>query len=308
MNQKWFATMLIVLSLPFLQASPAFAQVINFDDLEYSFFGAVEMGMPYEYAGLKWSNFIVMRPAAMYAGPEFSGYYAGMISGCCVVYNQDGEIGIIEGSAPFNFESAYLTAAWRTGLQVTVQGFLGAQLLYSQTVTVFPVRPTSPFYFGYEGVDKVTFTAFGGTASLSGGDGSQFVMDDVEIGSGTTIHQTGEVLATIDIKPGSDANPINPGSKGVIPVAILWTEEVDPVALVVPDSLTFGQTGDEKSFARCAVEDVNEDGHLDLICHFYTTKAGFTCGDTVGYLKGTADGDKPVSGSDTVQIVPCKKP
>lgn len=309
MNRKWFATVLVVALLQLLQASNAFTQEINFDDLEDFFYQTTpDMPMPYDYAGLNWFNFNVMRPELLYAGPEASGFYAGMISPHCIVYNQDGEIGIIESSVPFNFESAYLTAAWKFGLQITVQGFLGSELLYTRTVTVDPLRPTSPFYFDYVGVDKVTFTAFGGTASLSEGTGSQFVMDDVEIGSGTTIHVTDEVQATIDIKPGSDINPINPTSKGVIPVAILWTEDVDPVALLVPDSLTFGRTGDEQSLARCAVQDVDNDGHLDLICHFYTAAAGFVCGDTVGYLKGTADGDKPASGSDAVQIVPCKKP
>jgi hypothetical protein len=157
-------------------------------------------------------------------------------------------------------------------------------------------------------VDKVTFTAFGGTPLPYWGDGSQFVMDDLVVGSGITtlVNDDEETLVTIDIKPGSDTNPINPGSKGVIPVAVLRTGSFNPLD-IVPDSLRFGKTGEEESFAKCAVEDVNEDGQLDLICHFRTAATGFACGDSVGYLKGTANGGTPVSGSDAVQIGPCKK-
>lgn len=48
--------------------------------------------------------------------------------------------------------------------------------------------------------------------------------------------------AAIDIKPGSDLNPINPGSRGVIPVAVLGSETFD-VSTVDITSLTFGPRG-----------------------------------------------------------------
>jgi parallel beta-helix repeat protein len=116
------------------------------------------------------------------------------------------------------------------------------------------------------------------------------------------------VQVTIDIKPGSDPNSINPKSKGKIPVAILSTADFDVPNEVDRDSLTFGPIGDEDSLAFCSPspEDVNYDGYDDLVCHFYTQSAGFACGDEWGYLKGETVDDVPIEGSDSVRIVPCK--
>ncbi len=51
---------------------------------------------------------------------------------------------------------------------------------------------------------------------------------------------TTAIPVTIDIKPGSDPNSINPKSKGKIPVAILSTQDFDAPQMVDKDSLTFG--------------------------------------------------------------------
>ena len=116
------------------------------------------------------------------------------------------------------------------------------------------------------------------------------------------------VEVTIDIKPGSDPNSINPKSKGKIPVAILSTLDFDAPSEVDQDSLTFGPTGDEDSLAFCSPspEDVNDDGYYDLVCHFYTQSAEFKCGDEWGYLKGQTVDGVLIEGSDSVRIVPCK--
>jgi len=69
----------------------------------------------------------------------------------------------------------------------------------------------------------------------------------------------------VDIKPGSDVNPINLGAKGVLPVAILATpgliEDIDDVD---PDSINVGEIEPVKYH----LEDVNDDGLDDLIFHF----------------------------------------
>ncbi len=112
---------------------------------------------------------------------------------------------------------------------------------------------------------------------------------------------------SIDIKPGGGPNSINPKSNGKIPVAILSTKEFNAPSQIDPNSLTFGHTGDEQSLAFChGSEDVNRDGVQDLVCHFYTQDTGFKCGDTEGILKGKTTDGKPIEGSDSVKIVPCK--
>lgn len=113
----------------------------------------------------------------------------------------------------------------------------------------------------------------------------------------------------IDIKPGTDLNPINPKGKGRIPVAILSTEEFYAPDMVDRNSLTFGRRGEETSFAFCSgtPEDVNGDGFEDLVCYFNTQQAGFGGGDTEGILKGErTDGwpiGWPIEGRDSVNIM-----
>ncbi|MBI4610765.1 MAG: cadherin-like domain-containing protein, partial [Candidatus Rokubacteria bacterium] len=114
------------------------------------------------------------------------------------------------------------------------------------------------------------------------------------------------IPVTIDIKPGSFPNSINPRSRGKIPVAILSTAEFNAPAQVDRSSLSFGPTGDERSLAFCntSAEDVNGDRRLDLVCHFDTQTAAFKAGDTQGILKGrTAEGTR-IRGTDSVRIVP----
>jgi hypothetical protein len=92
----------------------------------------------------------------------------------------------------------------------------------------------------------------------------------------------------IEVKPGNDAiAPINPRSKGKIPVALLSSLKFDAMN-VDASSLTFGATGDENSFSHCgrSGEDVNGDGRLDLVCHFENEVAGFEKGDLEGIVRG----------------------
>jgi len=126
----------------------------------------------------------------------------------------------------------------------------------------------------------------------------------VELTSATADPAMVHVL--LDIKPGDDPNPINPGSKGKVPVAILSTAGFDAPAAVAVASLTFGRTGNEPSLAFCntAGEDVNSDGLNDLVCHFYTQKTGFDAGSTEGIIKGKTMDGVPLEGQDSIQIVP----
>jgi len=60
--------------------------------------------------------------------------------------------------------------------------------------------------------------------------------------------------ASIDIKPGSFPNSINPNSKGVVPVAVLTTEDYD-ASTVVPDTVLFA----DATPVRWNMEDVDEE-------------------------------------------------
>lgn len=113
------------------------------------------------------------------------------------------------------------------------------------------------------------------------------------------------LTVAIDIKPGESPNPLNLGSNGTIPVAILSAAGFNAPAQVDTTSLRFGRTGNESSLVSCgAPEDVNRDRLPDVVCRFATQKTGFQPGDTQGVLTGKTVGGTPIRGTDSVLIVP----
>lgn len=114
-----------------------------------------------------------------------------------------------------------------------------------------------------------------------------------------------EIIIQIDIKPGSDPNSINLGSNGVIPVAIL-TEGSFDAASVNATTVLFGRTGSEAEPVHYALDDVDDDGDMDMIFHFRTQETGLEAEDTEAILTGqTIDGIE-ITDTDSVRIVPPK--
>jgi len=111
----------------------------------------------------------------------------------------------------------------------------------------------------------------------------------------------------IDIKPGSDPNSINLKSKGVVPVALVSTEEFDATA-IFEDEPVVNFVGAEA--VRWAVEDVDGDGVDDVILHFKTQDLGLDDTSTEGELTIGSSYDPSGNlitshvGQDTVNIVP----
>lgn len=114
---------------------------------------------------------------------------------------------------------------------------------------------------------------------------------------------------SIDVKPGSgETAPINPKSKGNIPVAVLGSADFKVIDVDLK-SLTFGATGNEKSLRKCipADRDVNGDGYPDLMCHFGTELMGVNEEYVRGYLKGTMKDGTAFEGNGNMKVVPVKK-
>lgn len=107
------------------------------------------------------------------------------------------------------------------------------------------------------------------------------------------------VRVTIDIKPGSYPNSINLNSRGVIPVAVLTTPEFD-VNAIVPDTVWFAGAAP----LRWTMEDVNGDGHLDMLFHFQTQDLDLSSASTTASLTGAIGSGFQIMGEDTVNIVP----
>ena len=114
----------------------------------------------------------------------------------------------------------------------------------------------------------------------------------------------------IDIKPGSYPNSINLGSNGMIPVAILTTNDFD-AATVNPDTVTLAGAGvavkgkGNKSMSR--LEDVDGDGDLDLVIQVETQNLDpGQFDDGLAILSGMTYDGHEFQGSDEIRIVPPK--
>jgi hypothetical protein len=114
-----------------------------------------------------------------------------------------------------------------------------------------------------------------------------------------------------DIMPGSETNPINPRSRGVIPVAILGCDSLD-VEEIDPSTLRFGPWAAEPAhdlghpdIHAGHLEDVDGDGDTDLVAHFYTQETGISCGDTGATLTGELLNGRPLEGTDSIETKGC---
>jgi hypothetical protein len=131
----------------------------------------------------------------------------------------------------------------------------------------------------------------------------KIAFDNVIVNEGQLICPKKRV--SIDIKPGSFPNSINPRSRGVIPVAILTTATFDATT-VDPTTVFFGKTGTEAAPVHFAFEDVDQDGDTDMILHFNTQDTGIQCGDTSASLTGETFSGQALEGSDSIKTVGCK--
>jgi hypothetical protein len=110
------------------------------------------------------------------------------------------------------------------------------------------------------------------------------------------------VEVEIDILPGSSRNSINPTKKGVIPVAILSTDAFDATT-VDPSTVRFGTSGAPPAFA---LDDVDDDGDVDMLLRFRTQAVGITCGMTSVSLTGQTLAGQAIEGADSIKTPGCK--
>lgn len=109
----------------------------------------------------------------------------------------------------------------------------------------------------------------------------------------------------IDIKPGSSDNCINPGSNGVIPVAVLGSAEVAVTDMRIDDSLKLGSLGlrVRGKAPGCSVKSVNGDAYPDLLCHFDNVAGGWRPGQNTAAVSGKFVDGVPFVGSDNICLV-----
>jgi Tol biopolymer transport system component len=115
-----------------------------------------------------------------------------------------------------------------------------------------------------------------------------------------------QMTVSIDIKPGSTANPIRLSSTGKIPVAILSTSSFDATT-VDPSSVCFGDAEApaqrDCTAANSSLDDVNTDGRLDLLLLFEMNQTSIDPGDTQACLTGRTFSGQGVVGCDSIKTL-----
>jgi hypothetical protein len=128
-----------------------------------------------------------------------------------------------------------------------------------------------------------------------------FALDNLE-------YSVVSIAVLIDIKPDSFPNVVNLGSNGVVPVAVLTTEDFDATT-VDPETVTLAGAGvavrgkGNKSLSHN--EDVDGDGDVDLLVQVETENlnAG-QFQDGYAILTGSTFDGRPIEGGDEITIVP----
>jgi hypothetical protein len=163
-------------TLVFSPMSTLSQTIITFDDLYDNGAGRL---ITNAYQGLSWSNFGVGNSILFSNSYHFAtGYTYGMVSVSNTAFNWAGNPAAIDSPGTnFDFFSTYLTGAWKSNLNIDVQGFNGAQEIYDTIVVASATNPTL-FTFNYLDIDRLYFNASGGEPAFGGNDGNIFVMDN----------------------------------------------------------------------------------------------------------------------------------
>jgi len=176
---------------------------------------------------------------------------------------------------------------------------IGARSDARRIVVIDPgifTNPSEPGTYTLEGcftsVDPDTDGADDGQ-----GDPPQHFCDDfaVEVDGGV-------LVVGIDIKPGNAQNVINPGSEGKTQVALLGSETL-AVDQVDRATLAFGPNG-AMAVEESRSQDVNRDGHPDLVSRYETDQTGIVHGEVQACLTGALRDGTPFHGCDVIRTVP----
>lgn len=185
-----------------IAAVSASAQVITFDNVQFTNFPANYNGYRLNnlpaingsnYADLIWSNDFSVLRATGYADrvagtPANNGFINGLVSGDYVAFNAGAApvaFEVLTADGLFNFDSAYLGAAWYSSLSVAVQGFRDGVQVYNTVVNGLSFADSILVNFGWTNIDRVSFTSLDGPAGDPVNNLSTynraFVMDNLSV-------------------------------------------------------------------------------------------------------------------------------
>jgi uncharacterized membrane protein len=107
----------------------------------------------------------------------------------------------------------------------------------------------------------------------------------------------------VDISPGSEVNPVNLASRGVLAAAILGSDEFD-VLEIDGATLSMGrEAAPLNHWNGPHVEDIDGDGFLDLVAHFGTSQTGIAFGDEEACVRAETLDGRLVGGCDRIVLL-----
>jgi hypothetical protein len=161
--------------------------------------------------------------------------------------------------------------------------------------------PGDPGCCGYDGSPtnntiRVMLEDWAGSGGVSG----DAFFDNIRL-------RLASIVVDVEIIP----KRINPYARGVIPVAVLGSENLDILQIDVT-TLGFGPAEascrhDLTDEWTCNehVEDMNLDGFLDLMTHYRAEDTGIACGDSSATITGSGLDGTPFVGIDYFETVGC---
>lgn len=118
------------------------------------------------------------------------------------------------------------------------------------------------------------------------------------------VSNTAPAHVAIDVRPGSNKNPINLCSRGNVAVAILSTATFDATR-VDPRTVRFGPGDAQAIQGKGHFEDVDHDGRADLVVQFWIQDIGLTSADTEVTLFGETFEGMSFIGTGSVTVKGC---
>ncbi|MCK5100268.1 MAG: hypothetical protein KAR45_19315, partial [Desulfobacteraceae bacterium] len=208
---------------------------------------------------------------------------------------------------------------------VDVRCYYNSQIIEIQNVDELYPQESKALEFNWDttGMEEGTYTIKVCAEEVPG----EIIVDNNC--SETTIELRHIIPVYVDIHPGSCPNPVNTKQKGVLPVAILGSDEFD-VDTIDPDTIFLSREGvaDKKVFpirwsyedvatpyqgVLCDCHDLNGDGYQDMTLKFSTQELvdklklndikGQTVSITINGNLTETEGTAPIEGQDCVWIL-----
>ena len=175
---------------------------------------------------------------------------------------------------------------------------------WGETQEIIPSDPGDTF--GTPAIDGSTIIASDTSDNPLGSDSGAAYIFEAPGGPLVT-------AVTIDIKPDGEPNSISLKGKGVIPVAILTTDDFNAFVEIRPEDaagILFFPAGADPGVAPAHnpaghVGDVDGDGDLDVLVHYRTQDSGIGASDEEACISGVVGSDEiEIEGCDSIRIAP----